>query len=273
MIHTRQVVRPPAGGYHSARWQMVLIAVMLISLTSGFAGKNKQTKEQKASVATGHYKLGWRYLQDGEVRRSLNEFNQAVELVPRNERYQYGLGLAYFFVDEYELAEVHLRKAVKLNRAYSEAYHSLGLVFSARGEYEEAEKNYELALQDPAYLTPEKVYLNWGKTLELKGDAEGAEQKIRKAVELNPRYVRGYRELGRLLEEKGEDAAALDAYLKAYSTQPELAELNLKIGELFLRQGNAENARRFLQKVVDTAPPESSEAARAKAFLQDLASG
>ena len=52
-----------------------------------------------------------------------------------------------------------------------------------------------------------------------------------------------------------------------------VAGLNLKIGELYLRQGSTEQARHYLQKVLDTAPPESSEALRAQAFLEDLAAG
>ncbi len=255
------------------RWQVVIMVVLLISLTSGTAGKRKQAKEKDAAVAGSRFRLGSHYLAEGEVRRALSEFSEAVRLQPRNAHYQHGLGLAYFFVDEYDLAEEHFRKAIKINPGFSEAHHSLALVFSAGGEYADAEESYLAALEDPAYATPEKVYLNWGKMLQRKGDSTAAEEKIRKALELNPRYIRGYKELGRLLEDKDQDAAALEAYLKAYSGVPEDAELNLKIGELYLRQGRAEQARRYLQKVIDTAPPESSEALRAHAFLQDLAAG
>ncbi len=255
------------------RWQVVIMVVLLISLTSGTAGKRKQAKEKEAAVAGSRFQLGSRYLVDGDVRRALTEFGEAVRLQPRNAHYQHGLGLAYFFVDEYDLAEEHFSKAIKINPGFSEAHHSLALVFSARGEYADAEESYLAALEDPAYATPEKVYLNWGKTLQRKGDSNAAEEKIRKALELNPRYIRGYKELGRLLEDKNEDAAALEAYLKAYSGIPEDAELNLKIGELYLRRGSGEKARPYLQKVLDTAAPESSEALRAQAFLQELAAG
>ena len=255
------------------RWQVAIMVVLLISLTPSVAGKRKQAKEREAALASSRFQLGSRYLQDGELRRCLGEFSEAVRLQPRNARYHNGLGQVYFFLNEYDLAEEHLRRALKLNPAHSEAHHNLALVFSERGDYEAAEESYMAALADPAYLTPEKVNLNWGQMLQRKGDVEGAEEKMRKAVELNPRYIRGYQELGRLLEDKGEDAAALEAYLKAYAGLPEHAELNLKIGELYLRQGKTETARRYLQKVLDTAPPESSEALRAEAFLQDLAAG
>jgi type IV pilus biogenesis/stability protein PilW len=255
------------------RWQVAILVVLLVSMTSGFAGKRKQAKEKDAAMASSRFQLGSRYLQDGELRRALGEFSEAVRLQPRNARYHNGLGQVYFFLSEYDLAEEHLRKAIKLNPAISDAHHNLALVFSERGDYPAAEEAYMAALEDPAYLTPEKVYLNWGKTLQRKGDLQGAEEKIRKALDLNPRYIRGYQELGRLLQEKGDDAGALQAYLKAYSGIPEQAELNLNIGELYLRQGRAGEARRYLQKVLDTAPPESSEALRARAFLQDLAAG
>lgn len=271
--HVRHGTRRCGRSIRPGRWQMVVIATLLILLTPCFAGKRKVNKERDAAIAGSRFRLGSRYLQDGELRRSLTEFLESVRLQPRSARYQHALGLAYFFVDQTDLAEEHLRKAIKLDPGFTEAHHGLALVLSALGEYDEAEEAYKATLADPTYLTPEKVYLNWGKTLERKGDAEGAEEKMRQAIKTNPRYIRGYRELGHLLMARGADVAALEAYLKAYAGQPELAELNLRIGELYLRQGRSEKARPFLQKVLDTAPPESSEAVRAEAFLHDLTAG
>jgi tetratricopeptide (TPR) repeat protein len=147
------------------------------------------------------------------------------------------------------------------------------MVYSELGDYKSAEEQYLAALEDPAYLYPEKVYLNWAETLKRQGDMVGAEEKMRESVELNPRYARGYQELGRLLEGKGDDEGALQAYLKAYAGLSEFAELNLQIGEVYLRQGSRKQAIRYLQKVIELAPPESSEALRAQAFLQDLTAG
>ena len=86
------------------RWQVALMVVLLISLTSGFAGKRKQTKEKNAAVAASRFQLGSRYLVEGDVRRALGEFSEAIRLQPRNAHYQHGLALAYFFVDQYDLA-------------------------------------------------------------------------------------------------------------------------------------------------------------------------
>jgi tetratricopeptide (TPR) repeat protein len=98
-------------------------------------------------------------------------------------------------------------------------------------------------------------------------------EKMRRAVELNPRYARGYLELGDLLQEMRQEDEALEAYLQAYAGLSEEPELNLKLGEIYVRRGQAAPARRFLQKVLDTAPPESAEAMKARAFLEDLKSG
>jgi type IV pilus biogenesis/stability protein PilW len=256
-----------------ARWQVHAAVAVVLLLAACGPSSQKSTKEMNRSLAGNRSQLGARYLQDGQLRRALQEYTEAAKLAPRNATYQSNLGQVYFFLEEHELALEHLRKALKINPALTDAHHNLAMVYSEMGDYENAEKEYRIALEDPAYLTPEKVYLNWASTLKKKGDPEGAEAMARKAVALNPRYTRGHRELGRLLEERGDTAGALDSYLKAYRGMPEEPEMNLKLGELYIRQGKPEQAKPFLQKVLDTAPANSSEAIRAQAFLEDLASG
>jgi type IV pilus assembly protein PilF len=249
-----------------------LAAVSLV-LAAGGCGPSKTEKRKSEAQAASRFRLGNRYLQEGQPRKAVQELQFAVELDPKNATYRNALGQTYFFLGEMDLAERSFRKALRLNGSLSDAHHNLALVYSEQERYEQAEEEYNAALEDPGYLTPEKVYLNWGATLKKQGDLAGAEEKLRQSVMLNPRYARGHVELARLLEERGDVEGALGEYLNAYSAAPDSLELNLKLGELYIQQGNPGQARRFLQKVLDTADPDSSEALRAEAFLQKLSAG
>ena len=81
----------------SIGWRMVILTILLISLVSCSSGKKKQAKQRNTQLAASRYQLGWRYFQDGEVRRSLGEFLESVRLEPRNAYYQNSLGQAYLF--------------------------------------------------------------------------------------------------------------------------------------------------------------------------------
>jgi type IV pilus assembly protein PilF len=250
----------------------VCLAVLFLCLAPG-CGPSKNEKQKSEAQAASRFRLGNRYLQEGQPRKAVQELQHAVELDSKNATYRNALGQTYFFLGELELAEKSFEKALRLNRSLSDAHHNLALVYSEQGRYEDAEEEFQAALVDPGYLTPEKVYLNWGMMLKKQGDATGAEEKIRKSVALNPRYARGHVALARLLEERDDVDGALDEYLKAYSAAPDSLELNLKLGEIYIQKGNPGQARRFLQKVLDTAAPDSSEALRAEAFLEQLSAG
>jgi Tfp pilus assembly protein PilF len=111
------------------------------------------------------------------------------------------------------------------------------------------------------------VYVNWGLTLRKRKDPAGAEAMLRKALDASPRYSRAHFELGRLLEEQGQNDAALREYLTAWDGMPELAELNLRLGDIYCSRGETDRARPYLEKVVAAAPT-STEAEKARLLLR-----
>lgn len=242
---------------------------LLLTVSGCGSGAKKELTDSRAAT---HFRIGARYLQEGQLRAAVQELGRATELRPRDAVYRNSLGLAYFSLGEYDLAEQELKKALQLDPAFTDVHNNLALVYSEQDRYELAEAHYRKALADPAYLTPEKVYLNRGKTLSKQGDREGAEAMYRKAVEVSPRYARGHYELGLLLEEEGDTEGALEAYLLAWTGMSRVPELNLRLGELFLRKGNAVQARQYLGRVIDAAP-DSLEAVRARAYLDRMPPG
>jgi Tfp pilus assembly protein PilF len=202
----------------------------------------------------------------------LKELERAVELDPRNAVYRNSFGLTYFSLGEYELSEAQFKRALKLDPSYTEVHANLGLVYSEMERYDLAVQEYATAVADPGYLTPERVYINWGLTLEKQNDMVGAQAKLREAVATNPRYPRGHYELARFLEDHGDEPGALEEYLRAWSGMSEVPVLNLKIGEILLNRGDDGQARRYLEKVIAVAP-DSAEAGQARVHLDRLSRG
>jgi type IV pilus biogenesis/stability protein PilW len=238
--------------------------ILLLVACGAEATKKKDVSESRANA---HYQFALRLYEQGQVRNALAQMLSAVELEPNNAVYRNSLGFVYFSLGEYDLARENYDKAIRLDPAFTEVRVNLALVESEQGRYAQAEADYRRALADPAYPTPEKVYVNWALTLRKRGDLAGAETMIRKSLEASPRYPRAHFELGRLLEEQGKGDAALEAYLKAWEGMPELAELNLRLGEIYCKRGESDRARPYLEKVIAAAPT-SVEAEKARMLLR-----
>jgi type IV pilus assembly protein PilF len=253
------------GSHGSSFWRSAACGLILLMVACGAEATKK--KDVSESRANAHYQFALRLYEQGQVRNALAQMLQAVELEPENAVYRNSLGFVYFSLAEYDLARENYEKAIRLDPAFTEVRVNLALVDSEQGRYAEAESGYRRALADPAYPTPEKVYVNWGLTLRKRGDLAGAEAMIRKAIEASPRYARAHFELGRLLEEQGQHDVALREYLTAWDGMPELAELNLRLGEIYCSRGETDRARPYLEKVIAAAPT-STEAEKARMLLR-----
>lgn len=90
------------------------------------------------------------------------------------------------------------------------------------------------------------------------GDAAGALAAARRAQTERPRSAGGWQAEGMIAEQQGDVEAAIAAFLKARERAPQQRDLDLRIGSLYLRAGDAANARRYMGAGIDhpdTPPP------------------
>jgi hypothetical protein len=86
-------------------------------------------------------------------------------------------------------------------------------------------------------MTPAEVAFHLGDLLLHLGPShrDAARQRLRRAVELDPGHGRAWAGLGWLLEEAGDEAAALGAYEKAVALLPDDAPTQVRYGQAKLR--------------------------------------
>lgn len=107
-------------------------------------------------------------LADRGVRldEALGYIKKAVEIEPYNGAYLDSLGWAYFKLNELELAEITLTRAVKLTEGDPTIYDHLGDLYYKLGHYDKARKYYEHSV---AYAKEEEEHRRVrGKLAELK---------------------------------------------------------------------------------------------------------
>ena len=188
-------------------------------------------------------------LQNGDVQGALKEYLQANENDDSLPQVHNALGLLYAYsLAKPQEAESELKKAIELDKDFSEAHNNLGTFYLSRGRYADAAHEFELALGNDLYRERVVAETNLGWALYKSGQPDKGIQRIRAALALAPRYCLGWRQLGTIQAERGNLETAAEAFQKYAATCPDTADAHLQLGKLFARQGKAPDARGEFEK-------------------------
>jgi type IV pilus assembly protein PilF len=138
---------------------------------------------QRAQIRTD---LAAGYYERGQMDVALQELGEAVKLDATNPRIYNVYGLVYTMMGENAKAEENFRRAVSLAPNDSEIRHNWGAFLCATGRAREAIPEFEQAIRDPLYKTPEIALINAGKCSVSLGDTAKAEQYFRQAITVSP---------------------------------------------------------------------------------------
>ena len=132
--------------------------------------------------ATLHVDLGAGYYERGQMEVALEELNEAAKLDPNNARIYNIYGLVYTTLGENARAEQNFQRALALAPQDSDIRHNWGWYLCSNGRPRESIPEFELALRNPLYKTPEIALVNAGRCSVAAGDMAGAEVFFRRAV-------------------------------------------------------------------------------------------
>ncbi len=161
--------------------------------------------------------------------------NHAIKKIIYSSNWHYNQGLAKTKVRDLSGATVSLRQALKYNKRNTKARNLLGLVYYQMGEMVSALGEWVISVhfqpvknpatgyikiiqEDPAGLkAANKVIERYNQALEFinENNKDLAILELKKAVKLNPNYVRAYQLLGLLYMERKQYVSARKAFMKA----------------------------------------------------------
>ena len=120
------------------------------------------------------------------------------------------------------------------------------------GRVAEAEQGYRQILDvDPNHA--DSLHL-LGMIAYNAGDCETAVERIRRAIELNPRASSYHLNLGNVLQHLGLARDAGTCYLHALRIKPDLVEAQVNLGHLFLSAEDTANAIRWYESAIALRP-------------------
>ena len=263
--------RPKAADALSAVARL-FAAFALLLFAAGSVACSGVSAEQRRRSAEIHYDLGTNLLQNGDVQGALKEYLEAEKEDEDLPQTHNALGLLYAYsLARPQEAEEHFKKAIALDKDFSEARNNLGTFYVARGRFAEAVPQFERALGNPLYRDRMIAETNLGWALYKTGQPEKGMRRIEAALALAPKYCLGWRQLGTIHAERGELQAASDAFAKYAASCPDTADAHLQSGKILARQTKAAEARVAFQRCAGSKDErESNVAKECQRLLREL---
>jgi eukaryotic-like serine/threonine-protein kinase len=154
--------------------------------------------QMNAKLPAAHVTLGRLNTALGKSDLAVHEFQQALDINPRNADALIGIAGAYERMGRLADAEATFKRAAALRPDYWDGYNSLGNFYDRQNRLQEAITQYRRVVE----LTPDNSagYSNLGAeylSLPDAASAEAAEAALKKSIELVPNYP-AYANLGLL---------------------------------------------------------------------------
>lgn len=203
--------------------------------------------EARRSAAELRMEAG-RQLDAGATSRALATLVGALVQDPASWETFQSLGAVYSARRQFELAEKALHHAVRLapQGAANDVLAQLGWIFANRGEYARARTAFEEALRrDPRHFGS---HYYWGMASLLQGDLAAAHEHLTKALEFQPRHPDALYQLGLCLAEQQRYEEACAAFGEVVKLSPESRHAYFHLSRMLRAIGQDEDAELAARK-------------------------
>jgi len=229
--------------------KMPYFLILLLVITGCASHEKEQIK-----IANATRSLGESYMAQGNHIAALRELLNAERIMPHDPFLQYDLGLVYMAREKYNLAEIHLKKAVALKNNYTAAQNSLGVAFMKQKRWDAAIPLFQKTADNLLYGTPHYPLSNIGWAFLGKGDLKGAEVNFKKALKIKPDFINAIHGLASVYLAKGQTSLSRQSLEKALIKYPNSAILHADLAKTLEILGLRKEARQSWQQVISLAP-------------------
>jgi type IV pilus assembly protein PilF len=211
-----------------------------------------QRAQIKTDLAAGYY-------ERGQFDVAIEVLDESQKLEPNYAKTYNVYGLVYTMLGETQKAEGNFQRALALAPNDPDIRANWGAFLCATGRTRESIPEFETALRDPLYKSPEIALINAGKCTAMLGDGKKADEYFRRAIASSPGNPIAAYNLALLAyrESRLDDARSwMRPVMRDSSPRPEA----LFLGMCIERKGGDKQAEISYQTQLRNRYPESAEA-------------
>lgn len=203
-----------------------------------------------------HTELGATYLIRDQLDVAQQELDLALSLDSDDSQANHYMGLLQVRLKNLEKGERFLRRAVSLNPDNSDARNSYGVFLCERGRLDDADEQFQSALKNALYQSPDQANVNAGICRLKKPDRRAAAEYFRAALKIVPKQPTALINMARLSLEDGQALAArgfMQRYLEVAKDTPDVLLLAFRIERAMgAKDGQANYAVKLRGKYPDS---------------------
>ncbi len=186
------------------------------AVRDNFGDQEGDFDEQSEQGRSGIYvKLAVAYMQEGQLGMALKKIKRGIEIEPDNGEAHNVLAILYQRLGENDLAERHFKRATGLQPRNPYIRNAYGSFLCQEQRYGDADQQFQTALENPLYKTPEVALTNAGICARKDGDQAKAESYFRKALKYRNNYPPVLIQMAQLSYDVG-DALSARGYMQRY---------------------------------------------------------
>lgn len=194
--------------------------------------------------------------------RALDAYREALVFSTSDVELLAGIGNVYFRQQQYDQAEDFYRQALSVDSTHTMSRYNMGLVFAKTGRYDQAVALFAAtpglsedlggSVESSALSAVDRTKMNRVTAFRSQLGRMGGTQTYQAPVPTKqPPYTYA---LGLIYYEKGDNDAAIDAFRRALTEDPSLAEAHLYIGNSQVHQGRLSEAITAYKSAVQADP-------------------
>ncbi len=204
-------------------------------------------KSPQAHLTMATIQLGLR-----DYKAADEELAQANQLMPNNPTVHLNMAFSYAGQKKYAEAEREFQTALRLNPQYdSAATDYVALLFGTNQQQKGLEFAKQYAAANSTRVQPHFIYAT---ALANSRNLDQAAAEFQKCVDIDPKYMGPYVQLGRIYLAQSKPDQAIATYQKALSVDPNSAGINVALGEIYLGKKDLKMARQYFEKANQIAP-------------------
>lgn len=223
----------------------VLFVVALLTACASGGGTEEAPVDvtQAQASAKIHTELAASYYERMQYAIALQEIAIAMRANPDYAPAYTVRALIRMALREDELADDDFRRSLQLDSSNPGTHNNYGWFMCQRGREKESLKQFQEALRNSLYATPEMAYANLGVCSEKVGLLDEAEKNLQRALILRPGMPEALYGLAGLSFKKGDYASAKSFFMRFAQTSPNLTAEQLWLAvriERKMRDRNSE---------------------------------
>lgn len=238
---------------------LVLLVSGCASSGGGSGGQQEFIVDSNASAKI-HTELAALYYGQLQYGVALDELKIALRMDSKFAP-AYGVrGLVHMALFEDAKAEDDFERSLDLDGNDSGTRNNYGWFLCQRGREKASMEQFMIAIKNPLYKTPEKVYLNAGMCLKKFGKITEAEAYLKKALSLQPKMTEALLGMAELSYARADYAGAKSYFLRLSRAGADMSASDLLLAARVERKLGDKNAEASYKLQLRKRFPDSREA-------------